>query len=118
MSRIAKSTRPVSSSLIESVDGGRRDHVEADAGGAVVVARERGVDPGVDRVGREVEHQRRVCAQGLLGAFAGADELAARVDELPAEPQPAAAAARTQARAALAAIARSHQPGQDRRNVE
>ena len=63
MSRIAKSARPVVSSFTLSVEADGR-LTEVDALRAVVVARQRGVDPGVDRVGLEVEHERRGLRRG------------------------------------------------------
>ena len=60
MSRIAKLARPVASRRIASVEADGRDHVQRDAGRAVIAARQRRVDAGVHGVGGEVEHERRL----------------------------------------------------------
>ena len=59
MSRIAKSVRPAASSFGASVDSPGAPDREVDPGPFVEALGLRGVDPGVDRIGREVEHQGR-----------------------------------------------------------
>ena len=59
MSRIAKSVRPAASSFGASVDSPGWRICEVDAGVVVEALALRRVDPGVDGVGREIEHERR-----------------------------------------------------------
>ena len=59
MSRIANSTRPAASSFGASLVSPGWRTVEVDAGVAVEALLAGGVDAGVDRVGGEIEHERR-----------------------------------------------------------
>ncbi len=68
MSRIEKLTRPASSSLMLSAGEGGASTWSVTPARTVVVLRERRVHARVSRVGREVEHQRRVARTATAAA--------------------------------------------------
>ena len=68
MSRIAKSARPASSSFGASVDARRLPDLEVDPLVLVEAACEPRIDPGVDGVRREVEHEGRLPRRARFSA--------------------------------------------------
>ena len=68
MSRIAKSVRPAASSFGASVDSPGWRTWQVDPGVVVEALSLRGVDPGVDGVGREIEHEARAVRRARFSA--------------------------------------------------